>query len=182
LYEFAFSWQPLPEVLFNAFLVLHVGLQHGFSGGISCGEIAQPVRSSELDGFVFDIDGARVMALETTAKYEIDSTHLRSKMPVAALLPHISKNGAFAYVSLCDPRKVSPAAGDRGNWALCEILTEKLRFKLVGVPPDLLSVHEASLPFQGDKLRKLFDHFLEELQQLAVGLSESPQTSSANST
>jgi len=182
LYEFAFSWQAPPEALFNAFLVIQVGVQHGFSGGISCAEIVEPVRSSELDGFVFDTDGARVMALETTAKYEIDSKHLRSKMQAAALLPHLSKNGAYAYVTLSDPRKVSRAAGDRGNWALCEMLREKLRFRLVGVPPGLLSVQKASPPFQGDRLRKLFEHFVEELEQLAEEVSECSQTSTGNST
>ena len=165
LYDFLLgSGAATAEELLNSFLVADLGLRHHFFGAMSGAELRNPVHTSEIDGFLYDEEGTRVMCFETSRSYEMDSAHLRKKMATAAALGKEVSGASFGYVTLSHEAEVS--GGDRGNLALAELLARQVAFRIIGVLPQHAVPKESKQVFEKAPFEQLFKYYIGQLDQL----------------
>lgn len=161
LFDFAFtSPESTPEELFNSYLVLHLGLKNQFTLGVACAELSQPVRCDELDAVVFDEDGGRLMAVETTRSYRLNAHHLRRKIKIASSLPKTAQSTRLAYLTLGD-RSTIAQREDRK----VQSLRARGLFDLICMPDNLRIVRELER-FERAPFHQLFEHYLQQLERL----------------
>lgn len=153
------------EELFNSFLALYVASLHEFDVVAVNTPLTSPVRSNELDVFLWDNKEGNLVVLETTGEYNIDGDHLKRKIYSAAVLNTlgIPKYG-YKYLT------IGCADDIKGNFShviLYESLVEKygVAFDLIALPTIFNEIKEKRNRFDPKKFRKIYRHYLGELNE-----------------